>query len=68
MGALINLTNRTFGDLRVLLRYPADGERFAYWLCRCRCGQEFAVRSDNLISGHTQTCGKHKRRGDNNAP
>lgn len=63
MGKLIDLTDKTFGDLRVLRRYPAKGERYAYWLCMCKCGKTIAVRSDNLRNGHTRSCGcLYKRR------
>lgn len=27
------------------------------WACRCDCGQQTVVSSDNLKSGHTQSCG-----------
>lgn len=31
--------------------------RKSYWLCRCDCGNETIVRSDQLKSGTTQSCG-----------
>lgn len=39
--------------------------RYAYWLCRCDCGNETVVRSDSLVSGNTASCGcgaNHYRR------
>lgn len=59
MAKMINLAGRTFGRLEVL---AFDGRRNAciYWLCRCRCGVELAVRASALTSGNTQSCGCYR--------
>jgi DNA-directed RNA polymerase specialized sigma24 family protein len=31
------------------------------WLCRCACGQTARVAADNLVSGHSRSCGCLKR-------
>ena len=57
-----NLTGNRYGSLTVLS--PADpvfkskrtGKRRT-WLCRCECGNEVIKREDNLLSGHTRSCG-----------
>lgn len=47
-----NLQGRTFGRLTVL-----DWEGNGKWRCRCECGNEVLVQSDNLKSGNTKSCG-----------
>lgn len=39
----------------------------AYYLCRCRCGQEREVRTCNLAAGISQSCGHIKRTNRSNA-
>lgn len=55
MPTLIDLTGQTLGRLTVLER--VTGRRQAMWRCRCACGSERIVRSDNLRSGSTTSCG-----------
>ena len=52
-----DLTGVRFGKLVVLKLYPYSDRHGRYWLCRCECGQELAVRQNYLTSGHTQSCG-----------
>src|ERR1017187_2611021 len=47
---------RRFGRLVVVGMAPSPPRR-SYWLCRCDCGTERAIRSDGLKSGETQSCG-----------
>lgn len=53
-------TGQQFYDLTVLSRAPdihgEPGSRSA-WHCRCKCGKEFIISQDSLISGHTKSCG-----------
>ena len=52
-----DLSNMSFGQLTVL--YPTsqrlNGQ--VVWHCKCTCGKEIDVRSNNLISGNTFSCG-----------
>ena len=52
-----DLSNMLFGQLTVL--YPTsqrlNGQ--VVWHCKCTCGKEIDVRSYNLISGNTFSCG-----------
>ena len=52
-----DLSNMSFGQLTVL--YPTsqrlNGQ--VVWHCKCTCGKEIDVRSYNLISGNTFSCG-----------
>lgn len=35
-----------------------------YYICQCDCGTILSIRADNVVSGHSQSCGCH--RADNN--
>lgn len=52
----LDLTGQRFGKLTVLAPAENIGGRTA-WLCRCDCGNETAVRTNRLRSGHTSSCG-----------
>lgn len=56
-----------YGDLTVLQRAFTvhDGQGspgYVMWMCRCDCGVEKPVRSNNLRSGNTQSCGCRQQR------
>lgn len=56
-----DLTGRKFGNLMVLSKVE-NNEGLSGWLCKCSCddNNEVIVYSNNLISGHTKSCGcKH---------
>lgn len=58
---LKNLTGQQFGHLTVLSRSRPPGHAGrTFWLCRCACGNEVAIRSDNLQSGRSLSCGCRK--------
>lgn len=60
MPSLVNLTGKTFGRLTVIRRATIDevpNPRRVYWLCRCDCGKLAVIRSDNLVTGYTRSCG-----------
>ena len=55
MGKIIDITNQKFGFLTAL--YPTKlNNRFA-WHCKCDCGKEIDVDSNNLRTGKTKSCG-----------
>lgn len=57
---LKDLSNQEFGYLCVLKRdttKPMGKNCFAYWICKCRCGNLVSVRGDHLRDGTTQSCG-----------
>lgn len=61
--AINNLTNKKFGRLTVISvgekrRYKSRTR--IYWKCKCDCGNTKLVRSDNLTSGLTISCGCYK--------
>lgn len=53
----IDLTGRRFG--RLVVREIAGRDRYKYvlWKCVCSCGAETTVRSSQLLSGKTKSCG-----------
>lgn len=53
---LIDMTGQVFGYLTVRRLAPKVGRR-TKWECDCVCGNKKAVDRDNLISGHTTSCG-----------
>lgn len=65
VGKLRNdLTGRKFGFITVIRRSSNKGngkKSVVKWECKCKCGKEFSVKSDSLISGHTLSCGCKKR-------
>ncbi len=51
----IDLTDRVFGNLRVVHRYGSmDGQ--VAWLCLCDCGNTIIVRGRSLRKGETKSC------------
>ena len=56
---ITDLTGRRFGRLTVLSqspnRYVPGGN--VQWYCKCDCGATIEVRGDNLLRGHTNSCG-----------
>ena len=56
-----DLTGQKFGKLTVLSYSHSDKNHFAYYLCKCECGNTKIVRASNLISGDTKTCGCYNK-------
>lgn len=58
MSGLINLTGQSFGRLTVIEKATkrCNGQS-AMWICKCDCGNTIVVRSGDLRSGKTKSCG-----------
>lgn len=56
MGSIINMIGEKIGKLTVVNRSHKRGT-FTYWECLCECSKKTIVRSDNLRSKHTKSCG-----------
>ena len=56
MRKRLDLTGQRYGKLTVLRSAESIGACTA-WVCRCDCGQETVVRTDNLRNGRTKSCG-----------
>jgi hypothetical protein len=57
----IDYTGLAFEVLRVTGRAPNTGGH-RYWLCRCECGKERAIREYSLTSGAIGSCGCARKR------
>ena len=55
----IDLSGQNFHRLTVIEQhpFPCSVTRSRLWKCRCVCGKEVLVRTSDLRSGHTQSCG-----------
>jgi len=53
---LRDLRGQRFGGWRVLTRV-LRADRKIHWRCRCDCGQERDVNTENLTSGRSKSCG-----------
>lgn len=67
---ILDMIGKRFGYLTVIERAGTHitngGQKKPLWLCRCDCGNETTVVSQDLKDGHTKSCGciPTKRRGD----
>jgi len=52
-----NLKGQTFGRWEVLKLLGMNHTGGAVWKCRCSCGTKRSVRSGDLCSGHSLSCG-----------
>lgn len=60
-----DLSGKKFGKLTVLYVSNEKIEsRKLHWYCRCECGNITIVSSTHLRSGHTQSCGCLKSKGE----
>jgi len=53
---IIDETGNIYGDLKVL-EYSHSNTGGAFWLCRCSCGKQKAIRGSNLRNGTSTSCG-----------
>lgn len=58
---IIDMIGKRFGKLIVIERaedhITKGGQRKVRWLCKCDCGNEKVVTSQDLKAGHTKSCG-----------
>ena len=52
-----DLTNETFGELKVISLDTDNSQKGAYWLCQCSCGNIKSIAAKSLKSGQTKSCG-----------
>ena len=53
----VDISGKVFNRLTVISRADKDIHGRSKWHCLCDCGSETIVRSCNLSSGHTKSCG-----------
>jgi len=61
-----NLVGMRFGRLTVedeqpLRKEKPSGQKYIMWKCKCDCGVELYVRSGDLLSGNTKSCGCYQK-------
>lgn len=63
---LRDLSGSRFENLVVLSRADdiilSSGRRKTAWLCICDCGRRTTVAAENLVTGHTRSCGCSARK------
>ena len=61
MGRFLDRTGLKYGRLTVIKHSGKDKRNKHLWLCKCECGNEKIVVSDNLSSGKSNSCGCLKK-------
>lgn len=61
MRAKLDLTGQKFYRLTALKPAYTNAQGNVMWECRCECGNTSIVNSQQLVSGHTKSCGCLKR-------
>ena len=64
MPKALDLTGQRFGSLVALEKVPSQNHH-TYWLCQCDCGNQKVIRTTNLTSGATKSCGCKRDNYDN---
>lgn len=57
MRKKIDLTGQKFGRLTVIEEAGRSNQKTVKWRCKCECGNETIVYSNNLRKGNTKSCG-----------
>lgn len=63
IGQPLNLQQQRFGKL-VAIEQTSSKNKHTYWKCLCDCGNYCEVRTGNLTSGHTISCGCIQSKGE----
>lgn len=58
---MIDLTGERFGKLVAVAPDGTDKYKRYYWKCKCDCGNQKRVKSNNLRTGNTKSCGCDKK-------
>lgn len=53
-----DLVGRIFGTLTVIRFDPDCRPERTRWFCKCKCGTEKSIMTQNLISGDVRSCGR----------
>lgn len=56
-----DLTGQKFGKLTAIKKVSGNNKGNALWECKCDCGNSHFVKSNDLKSGNTKSCGCLKR-------
>lgn len=66
MGRRVDRIGQRFGKLTVVAESPKRSGGQVHWICQCDCGNIVEIRTGNLQSKNTISCGCAKR-GNQNA-
>jgi hypothetical protein len=53
----VDHSGKVFGRLTAVSSAGSTSARVAKWVCHCSCGSVLEVRSSDLVSGNTKSCG-----------
>lgn len=59
-----DLTEQIFGKLKAIKYEKRNKEKEGRWICICECGGIIKVRTTDLITGHTLSCGCLNSKGE----
>lgn len=62
MGKIIDLTGQKFNRLIVIKRTGKTKNSHSIWLCRCDCGKEKEISSNDFIRGKIKSCGCFRKK------
>lgn len=55
-----DISNQRFGELLTTSKWFRNAKKEICWECICDCGKTLSVRSGDLCSGNSKTCGHNK--------
>lgn len=61
MSRIIDIAGKKFGRWTAIKHMGAGLQRRAMWHCRCECGNESEVNSQDLRDGHSTSCGCYNK-------
>ena len=61
-GHTKDLTSNKYGFLTVIKKAEFRSGTNPVWVCKCECGNITNVIQENLLNGHTKSCGCHSSR------
>ena len=61
MSRFIDLTDKKFGRLSVIMRVNDDKSGNIMWKCKCDCGNERIVYGAGLKRGASTSCGCYRK-------
>jgi hypothetical protein len=66
---ITDLKDRIFGELTAIrmVKKPKGRKNGTYWLCRCSCGKDDIIRSNELIDGEVELCGECRKKKNHDA-
>lgn len=61
MNETRDYTGQRYGRLVFVRRDHVDANSMQHWVMRCDCGTEFVTTANNVLAGHTRSCGCARR-------